>query len=306
MTLTRTTLSTVNVPFSPTSPHASQQLRQIAVQAAHSAAGILRAQFRRMDTVAEHKTNHHDLVTQWDLQVEHQLIEQLRSAVPHSEVWGEETGQPLQNPDNLSGVQWIIDPLDGTSNFTHGFAMFSISVAAVVSGTVRAGVVLDPVNSLEFSADDDGAYLGGHRLQTRPCPPGGEKRLNLVTSFPAAEVLHRNADTSLRLFGELVQRFATVRRTVSGALELAYTAAGWADVTLGVDTKPWDVAAGQLILTRAGGSYLPGWYTGSSTQDHDSEGQHPHLAPCYLGVAPGRNAPSAQRALEQITRHLAP
>src|SRR5699024_853031 len=109
-----------------------------------------------------------------------------------------------------------------------------------------------------------------------------------------AEALALDGAAALERFGRLVDGYATVRRTVSGALELAYTAIGWADVTLGVDTNPWDVAAGQLLVRRAGGTYLARFY---DTGDHARD--EPHLAPCYVAVAPHRSAPTAVRVLEE-------
>lgn len=241
------------------------------------------------------KTNHHDLVTDLDRSTEDLLAHLLTEAVPGSGVLGEERGARHSG----SEVEWIIDPLDGTSNFVHGFAMFSISIAAVVHGTVRAGVVLDPVHGLEFSADDDGAYLNGTPISPRPAP-ADESRYNLVTSFPSAENLAHQPERCLQLFGTLVQDYATVRRVVSGALELCFTAAGWADITLALSTHPWDIAAGQLILRRAGGTVIS--HGGPDDAPHPA----PHLAPHLLGVAPDRATARSRELFEQIVAAVEP
>lgn len=262
----------------------------MALDAAREVSGPLLSAFRspHADLEVSTKASSHDVVTYHDRHTEVELIGLLTQAVPGSAVIGEETGvHPAANTATAAeAVEWIIDPVDGTSNFAHGFAMFSISIAAAVDGTVRAGVVVDPVNALEFSADDDGALLNGEPLVPRPAPRV-ESAMNLVTSFPSAEWLQR-ADTehrhrSLDFFGQLVDTYSTVRRTVSGALELCFTAAGWADLTITVATHPWDIAAGQLILRRAGGTLVTG-----------AQYDQPHLAPHCLGVAPGRTAPRAE------------
>jgi myo-inositol-1(or 4)-monophosphatase len=198
--------------------------------------------------------------------------------------WGEESGrEPVTAPGQL---EWIIDPIDGTSNFAHGYPLFSISIAAVRDQQVVAGVVVEPITGDEYSADATGAYLNDEPLTARDVPEH-VSQYNLITSFPAAEILHR-APESIELFGELVTTFATVRRLVSGALEICYAARGIADIVLGVDASPWDVAAASYILTQAGGTYL----TGSD--------KPAHLAPHYLAVAPGRSTELVSKVFTQL------
>lgn len=247
----------------------------------------------RSDMGVRAKTNSHDLVSFYDGATEDALALALTRAVPDSWVTGEESGAR-----GSGSLEWIIDPIDGTSNFAHGFAMFSISIAAVFGGEVIAGVVHDPVNRLSFSADDDGAYLSSSqrpeiRLGSPREAPRSGAALNLMTSYPSAEVLAQEGPLALEAFGEMISSFSTVRRVVSGALELCHAAAGWTDVVLGVDTKPWDIAAGMLILRRAGGSYL------ASRGTTDDLGQSPdHLAPDYLGLGPGVDSPAARRLFD--------
>lgn len=281
-------------------------LARVACAAARQAGAALAPAFRADQSTlgVTTKTNHHDLVTDLDRSTEDLLARLLTEAVPGSTVLGEERGtRDTGSTTGAPGIEWIIDPIDGTSNFVHGFAMFSISIAAVVQGTVRAGVVLDPVNQLEFSADDDGAYLNGAPLAPRPNPPV-ESRYNLVTSFPSAENLARSPERSLQLFGTLVEDYATVRRVVSGALELCFTAAGWADVTMALATHPWDIAAGQLVLRRAGGTVFARGGPDSST--HPEAQAALHLAPHLLGVAPGRETARSRELFEQIVAAVDP
>src|SRR5699024_6701414 len=143
-------------------------------------------------------------------------------------------------------VQWIIDPIDGTSNFVQGYPMFSISVAAAIDNQIVAGVVVDPITGNEFSADASGSYLHDKPLTTRPVSVD-TTYYTLVTSVPASAILQLSQE-STALFGELVTLFAAVRRLVSGSFELCYAACGIANVVLGVDSNPWDVAAGSYIL----------------------------------------------------------
>ncbi|MDO5634827.1 MAG: inositol monophosphatase, partial [Micrococcus sp.] len=295
-------------------------LRAIALEAADAVGPALAAAFRTPDSVARAKTSHHDLVTEHDRRTEDALAARLQAAVPGSRVLGEETGwrgtdgvdgtadgtdgvdgtvDGMAQVDAAARVSWILDPIDGTSNFTHGFALFSVSIAAAVDGTVVAGVVHAPADGLTFSADDTGAYLrtGGRAEQPlsslQRAAPQAEAQHNLVTSYPAGEALRHEGDAALGRFGELVTTYATVRRVVSGALELCYAAAGWADVVFGVDTHPWDVAAGHLILTAAGGRYLAFTLDGEAATV-------PHEARCYLGLAPGRGAPVAERVMAEL------
>lgn len=281
------------------------QLRQIAIRAAQAAGAPLVQAFRAgadsPGMAVATKTSAHDLVTIHDGATEDALAAALTAAVPDSWVTGEESGAR-----GSGTLEWVVDPIDGTSNFAHGFAMFSLSIAAVHEGEVIAGVVHDPVNRLTFSADDDGAYLSSdQRDETRlgdpaddpaeqdpavgssaPDPVGNGRsgaQLNLMTSYPSAEVLAQEGTLALEAFGEMVTSFSTVRRVVSGALELCHAAAGWSDVVLGVDTRPWDIAAGMLILRQAGGTYLA------------LGGSPDHLAPDYLGLAPGVDSPAARR-----------
>lgn len=273
------------------------QLRSIALTAAREAGAALAAAFRSGMEVST-KANAHDLVTHHDTATEEWLIAALTAAVPDSRITGEEGGA-----QGRGALEWIIDPIDGTSNFAHGFAMFSISIAAARRDEVVAGVVHDPVNRLTFSADDDGAYLqqdDGPEQMLRPTPNTlAEEHLNLVTSFPSAEMLESRGAAALEQFGEFVTTYSTVRRLISGALELCHAAAGWADVVGGGHTSPWDVAAGQLVLRRAGGQYLPFGSRGGRFWD-GSEARDAHLAPGYVGLAPGAESPTAVRAFAEF------
>lgn len=284
------------------------------MRAAQDAGAPLAEAFRSRMEVSV-KTSAHDLVTFHDAETERRLVGELSAAVPDSRFTGEEGGAQGQG-----SLEWIIDPIDGTSNFAHGFAMFSVSIAAAWQDEVVAGVVHDPVNGLTFSADDDGAHLQAPEQSEHPLAPAprarptagedaeqhgapdAEQHLNLVTSFPSAEMVERHGSAALEAFGELVSTYSTVRRLVSGALELCHAAAGWADVVGGCRTSPWDVAAAQLILRRAGGRYLPFGGRGEGRSWDGEEVPDRHLAPGYVGLAPGSSAPTAERLIEEFSR----
>ncbi len=259
-------------------------LRTLALHASRKPATLLAEAFTSGTVVAKTKTNHHDLVSVWDRRIEDMLKASL--AGNDAVFWGEESGR--QSPAEPGQLEWIIDPIDGTSNFVHGYPMFSISIAAVIDNTVVAAVVVDPVAGTYFSADATGAYCNNELIVARPAP-AHESQYNLITSFPAAEILHR-APEATALFGDLVTNFATVRRLVSGALELCHAACGIADVVLGVDTKPWDVAAGAYILRQAGGHYITA-----------TDGP-PHLSRHYVALAPDRESEVIRSVFHKIQR----
>ncbi|GFZ96160.1 inositol monophosphatase family protein [Nesterenkonia alkaliphila] len=270
---------------------ASAELRRIAVTAAHTAGEPLKTAFRSHMEIQE-KTSNTDLVTIWDKQTEETLISLLSAEVPDSRITGEEGGQ-----HGTGRVEWIIDPIDGTSNFAHGFDLFTISIGAAVDDVVIAGVVYDPINELTFSADDHAAYLRvreGAESVLKPTPKTGvaEPQLNLLTNFPGTWMVQRHGEEALRAFGEFVTTYATVRRIVSGALELCHVAAGWADVVVNCRTNPWDIAAAQLILTRAGGTFKPYGTRGDLAFD-GTPAVNAHLAPGYVGLGSGVESPTA-------------
>lgn len=297
-------------PFSAHHLPSAAELRKMAVSAAHTAGEPLKAAFRSQMDV-ELKTSAHDLVTAWDRQTEATLIELLGQAVPNSRFTGEEGGS-----HGTGSLEWIIDPIDGTSNFAHGFAMFSISIAAALDDVVLAGVVYDPINELTFSADDRSAYLATAdqdetgRAETvlhTPRNPAttdddaAETHLSLVTSFPGPQEVSNFGAGALHAFGDLVAGYATVRRIVSGALELCHVAAGWTDAVIHTDTRPWDVAAAQLVLRRAGGSYRPYGARGEKSWN-GADAEDAHLAPGYLGLGPGIEAPTAAGVVARFVR----
>ncbi|GAA3699677.1 inositol monophosphatase family protein [Zhihengliuella alba] len=277
----------------PVSDDESRRLRAAAESAATGVGDLLRGAFRSAMT-ATSKRNHHDLVTEFDRASETRIVESLAAAVPDSRFRGEEGGA-----HGSGRVEWIIDPVDGTSNFAHGVAFFCVSIAAVVEDAVVAGVVYDPVAGDLFAADATGAFRNGVPL----APAGAEEEhaASVMTDYPSAEAIEVDGGAALDAFAELVTTYATVRRKVSGALELAHVAAGWADITLGFDTNPWDVAAGAFIVAQAGGTYVPFRYDDDASPAAPGVlGRRAHEAPTYLAHAPGTDAATALAAVRRI------
>lgn len=260
------------------------RLMSIAVDAAREAAPILREAFRH-DMDLENKTNPHDVVTAFDRRSEELIRGHLLTAEADSWVLGEEGGSTGEG-----SIQWIVDPIDGTSNFKHGIAFFCISIAAARDGRLLAAVVLDPITGEEFSADAQHAYLNGSILS--PAPRPDQHHANIMSDYPSAEALEIDGDAGLREFGIWVTAFATVRRKVSAALALAHVAAGWCDATIGFDTKPWDVSAGALLVRRTGGRYMGRSYDDLLRPDHE--------APCFVALGPGANYPVLEDSISRI------
>ena len=272
-----------------TSPSASQPLREVAVAAATSVGPYLRGAFRAPMAVMA-KRDPHDLVTEHDRESERRLTEVLTGAVPGSRVLGEEGG--ATGPAGAA-VEWHVDPIDGTVNFASGIAFWCVSVAAAVNGVVVAGAVHDPMSGHTFSADDDGARLDDRplRLPTAPAEAGA----TVVSSFPGAVDLSLFGPAALDGCAELIGAVRTVRNMGSGALGLVHVAAGWADATFDLNTNPWDVAAGSLILRRAGGRYV-GFDRGRS-----DAGTGAYRLPCYVGSADPAGYPAVEGVVARLS-----
>lgn len=269
----------------------AEDLRLVALQAARNAAELLRTSFRTEVTV-EHKSNAHDLVTDIDRRSQEIITTTLLSAVPDSWVVGEEHIAAPSGHKASGKVQWIVDPIDGTSNFVHGIAFFCISIAAAIDGELVAAVILDPISGDEFTANTHSALLNEAPLHPGPRPE--QSRANLMTDYPGAESLAHDGPIALELFGQWIQDFATVRRKVSAALALAHVAAGWCDATIGFDTKVWDVAAGAHLVRMAQGTFRGLAYGADGLADHECPG--------FIAQGPGADYPSLSSAAEQIHR----
>jgi len=263
----------------------SRRLRSTATAAALSVRDQLIAAFRTTMQL-DFKRDVHDIVTVHDKASERQIVSMILDAVPDSTIIGEEGGR-----SGSGRVSWYIDPIDGTSNFARGIALWCVSIAAVVDGRVVAGVVFNPISGDLFSADLTGSWLGDRRLDTRAA--GDELSATIVSSFPNSRDLQRFDNAALDAQGTLLVGFQAVRNFGSAALCLTHVAAGWADATMGFSTSPWDVAAGILILEQSGGTYL-----GYSRGVIDSPS---FLAPDFVAVGGGAHYPTLLSVVEKLS-----
>ena len=217
----------------------------IAVKAARRAGGIISRASQDIDLLTVKHKNHNDFVSEVDRAAEDAIIDILREAYPDHAILAEESGS-----QGDSEYQWIIDPLDGTTNFLHGFPQYAVSIALAHKGVLSQAVIYDPVHNDLFTASRGrGAYLNDRRLRV-------SKRLYLKdtligTGFPYTDYTH--LDTYMAMLRDMMQKTAGVRRPGSAALDLAYTAAGRLDGFWEIGLRPWDIAAGCLLVQEAGG-----------------------------------------------------
>jgi myo-inositol-1(or 4)-monophosphatase len=229
----------------------------VAVKAARAAGAIINRAALDVEAVRVSQKQVNDFVTEVDHASEAAVIETLLGAYPNHAIWAEESGKA--HGTQGSDFVWIIDPLDGTTNFIHGFPVYCVSIALAVKGKVEQAVIYDPSRNDLFTATKGrGAYMNERRMRV-------SKRTDLRqcligTGFPFRP--GDNFNNYLRMMAEVMQRTAGLRRPGAAALDLAYVAAGFTDGFFETGLSPWDVAAGSLLVTEAGG--LIGNFTGDS------------------------------------------
>ncbi len=223
-----------------------QALLNTAIEAARRAGDLAMRYVKRLDELKVRSKSRNDFVTQVDLEAEQAIIEIIQARYPQHAIQGEETG--IQEGDE---TVWIIDPLDGTTNYLHGFPMFAVSIGVQVKGRMTVGVVYDPNRQELFTAIRGvGAQLDGRRLRVK-----NQQKLEgalIGTGFPY-RMNEKWMDTYLNQFRAVMQVAADCRRPGSAALDLCYLAAGRLDGFWEFGLQPWDIAAGSLILREAGG-----------------------------------------------------
>ncbi|WP_298439817.1 inositol-1-monophosphatase [uncultured Ferrimonas sp.] len=219
----------------------------IAIRAARNAGNVITRAYEDFDKVEAEQKGLNDFVTNVDRDAERAIIAAIRKAYPEHTIIGEESGTDVGTDNDF---QWIIDPLDGTTNFLKRIPHFSVSVALQVKGRVEVGVVYDPINNELFSAcRGQGAQLNSQRI--RVASHRDIKGTLLGTGFPFKARQH--ADTYMTIFADLFADVADMRRAGSAALDLAYVACGRLDGFFEIGLKPWDFAAGELLVREAGG-----------------------------------------------------
>ncbi|NOX77237.1 MAG: inositol-1-monophosphatase [Gammaproteobacteria bacterium] len=221
----------------------------IAVRAARRAGGIIVRSMDQIDRLNITEKAEHDYVSEVDRQAEEAIIQILREAYPHHAMLAEESGL-TPGRGGSDEYQWIIDPLDGTTNFLHGFPQFAVSIALKQQGRLEIAVIYDPVRQELFTASrGGGAQLNERRI--RVSPRKGLDGALLGTGFPFKQQQH--LDSYLATFKALFPNTAGIRRPGSAALDLAYVAAGRLDGFWEIGLSPWDMAAGALLVQEAGG-----------------------------------------------------
>jgi myo-inositol-1(or 4)-monophosphatase len=217
----------------------------IATEAAYAAGEIMRRSMRNLESVPVARKARHDYVSEVDRACEAAIVKEIRRFHPDHAFLCEESGKQGDS-DSL----WIIDPLDGTSNYLHGIPHFAVSIAQQINGRTEHGVIYDPMRDELFTASKGkGAYMNSKRIRVSE-----RKELDnaiLATAFP-----FRDRGLMLpytKVFSSVFRKVEDIRRAGSAALDLAWTAAGRVDGYFELGLKPWDVAAGALIVREAGG-----------------------------------------------------
>ena len=229
----------------------------VAIKAARTAGNIINRAALDIESVRVSQKKANDFVTEVDHAAEQAIIETLLTAYPGHGILAEESGSEHGAKD--SEFVWIIDPLDGTTNFIHGLPVYCVSIALAVKGKIEQAVVYDPSRNDLFTATKGrGAYMNDRRIRVSKRTQLNESLIS--TGFPFRQ--GDNFNQYLQMMGDVMQRTAGLRRPGAAALDLAYVAAGYTEGFFELGLQPWDVAAGSLLVTEAGG--LVGNFTGEA------------------------------------------
>lgn len=222
-----------------------------ALGVARSTGEMIAKAFEQVDMIDVETKGANDFVTKVDRASEERIIEGIRRRYPDHSFLGEENGLVEGKGDGKDYV-WVIDPLDGTTNFIRGVPHFAISIALRIKGQLEVGVVLDPIRREEFTAARGrGAQLNGRRIRV-----GNKAKLDgtlLATGFPYRPNQADIFDSYMAMFADFTRNTAGIRRAGAAALDLAYVAAGRYDGFWEFGLNEWDMAAGVLLITEAGG-----------------------------------------------------
>ena len=236
----------------------------VAIKAARAAGAIINRAALDVESVRISQKQINDFVTEVDHASEKIIIETLLTAYPQHGILAEESG--CERGNQGSDHVWVIDPLDGTTNFIHGFPVYCVSIALQVRGRMEQAVIYDPSRNDLFTATRGrGAFLNERRIRV-------SKRVRMAdcliaTGFPFRP--GQDHEQFMKMFMDMMRSTAGVRRPGSAALDLAYVAAGFSDGFFETGLQPWDVAAGSLLVQEAGG--LVGNFTGEADFLHAGE-----------------------------------
>jgi myo-inositol-1(or 4)-monophosphatase len=221
-------------------------LLNIAVKAARRAGSLINRAALDRSVLEVRSKNRNDFVTQVDQAAEAAIIDIIRKAHPDHAILAEESGASAQKNEYC----WVIDPLDGTTNFIHGFPQYCVSIAVQHRGLTAHGVIYDPTKNELFTASKGrGAFLDDRRMRVSRCP--GLKEALVGTGFPFKEL--SRLDLYLAQLRAMMKSSSGIRRAGAAALDLAYVAAGRMDAFWEMGLSPWDMAAGALMVQEAGG-----------------------------------------------------
>lgn len=219
----------------------------LAVRAARTAGNLIMHHLSRVDQITVTAKQRNDFVTEVDQAAEREIIRIIQRAHPDHAIVGEETGEQGEGD-----AKWIIDPLDGTLNYIHGFPQFAVSIAMMERGQIEHAVVYAPFTQELFTASRGaGAQLDGRRIRVSRVRT--LERALIGTGFPNRPEHEQALDRHLRQLRAVTTQSSGIRRAGAAALDLAFVAAGRLDGFWEMGLKPWDVAAGMLLITEAGG-----------------------------------------------------
>ncbi|MGE0113350.1 MAG: inositol monophosphatase family protein [Steroidobacteraceae bacterium] len=228
----------------------------IGIRAARRAGDMILRSMNKLHQLEVRRKDINDFVTEVDLRAEADIIETIRMSFPDHGILAEESGRTdskhgNKNSDGHDEFVWIIDPLDGTTNFIHGFPQFAVSIALQKRGRIECGVIYDPLRQELFTAArGDGAKLDDRRIRvTKQTTLEGAL---IGTGFPYRANMQW-LDAYMAMLKDLTQKAAGLRRPGAASLDLAYVAAGRLDGFWELGLAPWDTAAGMLMITEAGG-----------------------------------------------------
>ena len=218
----------------------------IAVKAARRAGAIINRASQDIGTLTIKSKNFNDFVSEVDVAAERAIIDTLKDAYPSHGFLGEESGSTSHQSDFI----WIIDPLDGTTNFLHSFPQYCVSIALQHKGEITQAVIYEPNrNDLYTATKGRGAFLNDKRIRVSKCDKLQEALIG--TGFPFRDFKY--LDDYLHMFKSMIQKTTGIRRAGSAALDLAYVASGALDGFWEIGLSPWDIAAGGLLIQEAGG-----------------------------------------------------
>jgi len=236
-----------------------------AIKAARRAGTIINRASFDVSLLKITRKQHNDFVTEVDKAAEDTIIEVLKSAYPDHAILAEESGPSANLHDDNENV-WIIDPLDGTTNFIHGFPQYCISIALQQRGQITQAVIYDPTRNDLFTASRGaGAYLNEKRIRVTRRDRIADALIG--TGFPFRDMA--GLDEYMKMFRIMTENCAGLRRPGAAALDLAYVAAGRLDGFFEKGLKPWDIAAGSLLVTEAGG--IVGTFNGEADYLHKGD-----------------------------------